>query len=87
MKQEVRDKKIKAIKTKAAVGILTSGIISAALINQFGTEIKNVQSTKTKDTISQESIFEPQTIDNELKAINKNIDYYGEVLKKLAFNE
>lgn len=24
---------------------------------------------------------------NELKAINKNIDYYGEVLKKLAFNE
>lgn len=23
----------------------------------------------------------------ELKAINKNIDYYGEVLKKLAFNE
>ena len=24
---------------------------------------------------------------NELKAINKNIDYYGEVLKKLALNE
>ena len=24
---------------------------------------------------------------NELKAINKNIDYYGEVLKKLAFKE
>lgn len=24
---------------------------------------------------------------NELKAINKNIDYYGEILKKLAFKE
>ncbi len=73
MKQEIKDKKIKSIKTKAAVGILTSGIISAALINQLGTEIKNVQSTKINNGISQESIFEPQTIESELKAIDKDL--------------
>lgn len=68
MKQEMREKKIKSIKTKAAVGIITSGIISAALINQIGTEVKNLQNTNVKSNTTYESSYEPQTFDNNLNS-------------------
>ena len=73
MRQEMREKKIKSIKTKAALGIVTSGIISATLINQFSTEVKNIQNTKNIDNKTYESIFEPQTFDDSLKAVSKDI--------------
>ncbi|MCR5483229.1 MAG: lytic transglycosylase domain-containing protein [Bacilli bacterium] len=73
MKQEMREKKIKSIKTKAAVGIITSGIISVALFNQIGTEVKELQNTKIKTNTTYESSYEPQTFDNSLKTISKDI--------------
>ncbi len=70
MKQEIKDKKIKAFKTKAAIGVLTSGIISVTVLNQFATDIKNIQNEFKNDSISQESLFEPQPINENLKVIN-----------------
>ena len=57
-KKEIRDQKIKSIKTKAAIGVLTSGIITATLANQFGAEVKRVmENTKYEPKV--ESIFTP----------------------------
>jgi hypothetical protein len=57
-KQEIRKQKIQSFKTKTAMGVLTSGIITLALANNLKTDINNIKNTFKEET-TQESLFKP----------------------------
>ena len=74
MKQEIKNKKIKTIKTKAAIGVLTSGIVSATLLNQFGNALNNIKNTnKINSMTTYESIYEPEVNENNEIYINPEL--------------
>lgn len=57
-KKEIRDKKITEIKTKAAITIIASGIITTVLASKLNTNIKNIERQEKIETTT-ESIFTP----------------------------
>lgn len=62
MKQEVKNQKIQNIKTKAAIGIITSGLVSATLIQQFSNALDN--KINPMDVVSSNPTYF-ESIDNE----------------------